>query len=203
MRSAVRERIERAPEGTWFRPSELGGGNSVEQLLSRLARDPQAPIVRAAKGLYFKCGKPDQFFGKRAPSPVEIAVQVARGQGVGPAGPAAAAFLGLTTQVAPRPALTVVGTPPAGVDGVRWEVRKNPLRAQLNYAEVAVVEMLSLFPYGTEADWDEVVRRIEALQAKRTIDLDRISKVVANERRKPQLRRNFDRLVADVSLLAA
>ena len=202
MRSAVRERIEKAPEGTWFRPSELGGGNSVEQLLSRLARDPDGPLVRAAKGLYFKCGTPDQFFGKRAPSPVETAVQVARGQGVGPAGPAAAAFLGLTTQVAPKPALTVVGTPPAGVDGVRWEVRKNPLRAQLNYAEVAVVEMLSLFPYAAEADWDEVVSRIDALRATHKINLDRISKVVANERRKPELRRNLRRLTTDLSLAA-
>lgn len=202
MGSAVRERIEKAPEGTWFRPSELGGGNNVEQLLSRLARDPESPLVRAAKGLYFKCGKPDQFFGKRAPSPVETAVQVARGQGVGPAGPTAAAFLGLTTQVAPKPTLTVVGTPPVGVRGVRWEVRKNPLRAQLNYAEVAVVEMLSLFPYGVEADWEEVVRRAEALRAKRKINLDRIGKVVANERRKPQLRRNLSRLTADLSLAA-
>jgi hypothetical protein len=199
MRSAVRERIDKAPEGTWFRPSELGGGNSVEQLLSRLARDPDGPLVRAAKGLYFKCGQPDEFFGKRAPSPVETAVQVARGQGVGPAGPAAAAFLGLTTQVAPKPALTVVGTPPAGVDGVRWEVRKNPLRAQLNYSEVAVVEMLSLFPSGVEADWDEVVSRIDALRAKRTINLDRISTVIANERRKPDLRRNLQRLTTDLS----
>ena len=202
MRSAARERIEKAPEGTWFRPSELGGGNNVEQLLSRLARDPEGTLVRAAKGLYFKCGKPDQFFGKRAPSPVETAVQVARGQGVGPAGPAAAAFLGLTTQVAPKPTLTVVGTPPVGVVGVRWEVRKNPLRSQLNYAEVAVVEMLSLFPYGVEADWDEVVSRINALRAKRKINLDRISKVVANERRKPELRRNLKRLTADLSLAA-
>ena len=95
-----------------------------------------------------------------------------------------------------------VGTPPAGVDGVRWEVRKNPLRAQLNYAEVAVVEMLSLFPSGVEADWDEVVSRIDALRAKRKINFDRISKVVANERRKPALRRNLERLAAALSLVA-
>lgn len=202
MRSAVRERIERAPEGTWIRPSDLGGGNSVEQALSRLARDPESTLVRAAKGLYFKCGKPDPFFGKRTPPPVDTAVQVARGQGVGPAGPAAAAFLGLTTQVAPKPALTVVGTPPAGVDGVCWEVRKNPLRAQLNFAEVAVVEMLSLFPYGAEADWDEVVSRVSELRSKRKVNLARIGKVVAAERRKPELRRNFERLTADLPVAA-
>jgi hypothetical protein len=85
---------------------------------------------------------------------------------------------------------------------VRWEVRKNPLRAQLNYTEVAVVEMLSLYPYGAEADWDEVVSRIDTLRAKRKINLDRITKVVANERRKPELRRNFERLTADLSRAA-
>jgi hypothetical protein len=202
MRSAIRERIEKAPEGTWFRPADLGGGNAAEQVLSRLARDPDAPVVRAAKGLYFKCGKPDPFFGKRSPSPVETAVQVARGQGVGPAGPAAAAFLGLTTQVAPTAALTVVGTPPTGVPGVRWEVRKNPLRAQLNFAEVAVVEMLSLFPYGAEADWSEMVERIDAVRTQRKINLERIGRVVASERRKPELRANFERLMADVTAAA-
>jgi len=202
MSEPVRKRIDQMPEGSWLRPSDFGGGNRVEQALSRAARDPQGSVVRAAKGLYFKGGEADPYFGKRLPSPVETAVQVARGLGVGPAGPAAAAFLGLTTQVAPTVSLTVVGNPPTGVRGVKWEVRKNPLRAQLNYAEVAVVEMLSLFPHGVEASWDEVVRRIEQLRAKRTISLGRLEEVIANERRKPRLRENFDRLVADLAVAA-
>lgn len=202
MPTAVRDQIEKAPEGTWFRPSDLGGGNSVEQALSRASRDPQGLLVRAAKGLYFKCGEADPFFGKRSPSPVETAVQVARGQGVGPAGPDAAAFLGLTTQVAPIATLTVVGTPPTGVRGVRWEVRKNPTRARLNFAEVAVIEMLSLFPFATEAAWDEVADRVAALRTNRRINLKRLGEVVASERRKPQLRSNFDRLISDLSTTA-
>lgn len=202
MPTAVRDQIDKAPEGTWFRPSDLGGGNSVEQALSRAARDVHGPIVRAAKGLYFKCGEADPFLGKRSPSPVETAVQVARGQGVGPAGPDAAVFLGLTTQVAPTTTLTVVGTPPTGARGVRWVVRKNPMRARLNYAEVAVIEILSLFPFAIEADWDEVADRIAALRTKRKINLKRLGEVVASERRKPQLRANFDRLVSDLSAAA-
>lgn len=196
MASAARMEIEKAPVGTWFRPSDLGGGNSVEQVLSRLARDPNGPVVRAAKGLYFKSGPPTPFFGKRRPSPGETAMQVAKGRGVGPAGVTAAAFLGLTTQVAPRPVLTVVGTPPAGIEGVDWKVRRNPTRAQLNFTEVAVVELLTLYPYGTEADWDGVVTRIDELRQNKKIDLDRLRDVVGFERRKPELRRNFDRLLS-------
>ncbi|MEX1195303.1 MAG: hypothetical protein WED85_09615 [Dehalococcoidia bacterium] len=199
MRSAVREQIDQAPVGTWFRPSELGGGNATEQLLSRLARESAGPVVRAAKGLYFKSGPPDPFFGKRRPSPLQTACQVARGRGVGPAGAAAAAYLGLTTQVAPRPSLTVVGAPPTGVGGVDWQVRNNPVRAQLNFVEVAVIELLSLYPYGVEAEWDEVVARVAELRARRTINLERISEAVDAERRKPALRENLRRLLVDLA----
>lgn len=199
MRSALRERIDKAPEGAWFRPSDLGGDNRAEQLLSRLARDPNGPVMRAAKGLYYKSGPADPFFGKRRPSPLETALQVARGQGVGPAGPSAAGFLGLTTQVAPRPSLTVVGTPPTGVEGVEWQVRKNAARAQLNFAEVGVVELLSIFPYGVEADWSDVVSRVATLRERRKISFERLGKVVGTERRKPRLRENYDRLVAELA----
>ena len=198
MVSAVRERVDKAQVGAWFRPSELGG-NTAEQTLSRLARDPESELVRATKGLYFKSGVPDPFFGKRKPAPIEIAKRVAAGRGVGPAGAFAAAYLGLTTQVAPRPALTVVGTPPAGVDGVDWQVRKNPARAQLNFAEVAVMEVLTLFPYGSEVEWDEVVDRVVELRNRKKVNLRQIQKAVAAERRKPALRRNFDRLLADLA----
>lgn len=198
MVSAVRERVDEAPVGAWFRPSELGG-NAAEQALSRLARDPESALVRAAKGLYYKAAAPDPFFGKHKPAPVEIAKQVADGRGVGPAGAFAAAYLGLTTQVAPRPSLTVVGTPPTGVDGVDWRVRRNPARAQLNFTEVAVVEVLTLFPYGTEVEWGELVDRVGELHSRKRVNLHRIQYVVAKERRKPALRRNFERLLADLT----
>lgn len=196
MVSAVRERVEKAPVGAWFRPSELGDGNAAEQALSRIARDPGSAVVRAAKGLYFKSGPPDPFFGKRKPAPIDVAKRVAADRGVGPAGPSAAAYLGLTTQVAPRPVLTVVGTPPKGVEGVEWQVRKNPARAQLNFTEVAVIELLALFPYGTEAEWDEVVSRVTELRDRKRIRISKLAKAVAAESRKPALRRNFGRLLA-------
>jgi hypothetical protein len=96
--------------------------------------------------------------------------------------------------------LTIVGTPPTGVEGVDWQVRKNnPARAQLNFTEIAILELLSLFPYGTEAAWGDVVDRVGELRSRKKVDLYRIQKAVAEERRKPVLRRNFERLLADLA----
>jgi hypothetical protein len=64
--------------------------------------------------------------------------------------------------------------------------------------EVAVVELLSTFPYGVEADWDGVIDRVRDLQENKKVRLDRIGDVVAMERRKPQLREKFTRLVTDL-----
>lgn len=200
MTSAVRERVSESPVGAWIRPSEFGGGNAVEQALSRLARDPRGPVVRAAKGLYYKSGPADPTFGKRKPTPIEVAAEVARGQGVGPAGVFAAAYLGLTTQVAPRPILSVAGPAPTGVSGVEWQTRNNAARALLDFAEVAVLEVLSIYPNGVEAEWPEVVARVDGLRDAGRIDLDRIRTAVASERRKPELREHLDRLLADLEV---
>ncbi len=200
MANAGREQVMEAPLGAWLRTADLGGGNAAEQLLSRLARDPKGPVVRAAKGLYYKSGPADPVFGKRKPSPVAVAVEVAKGQGVGPAGASAVAYLGLTTQIAPRPVLAVVGAAPTGVSGVEWQTRNNLTRAQLGFADVAVVEVLSLYPYGVETEWSEVVARIADLRDRGMIDLDRIRTAVAWERRKPELRENLERLLADLAV---
>jgi hypothetical protein len=154
--------------------------------------------MRAAQGLYYKSGPADPFFGKRRPAPLDTAAEFVRGRGVGPAGSDAAAFLGLTSQVPPRWRLTVVGSRPADIDGIDWLIRKNPARTTLNMTEVAVLELLSTFPYGVEADWDGVVDRVRELQENKKVRLDRIRDVVAMERRKPELREKFGRLVTDL-----
>lgn len=200
MVSAVRERASESPVGTWIRPIDFGGGNAVEQALSRLARDPSGPVVRAAKGLYYKSGPADPTFGKRKPAPIEVAAEVARGQGVGPAGVFAAAYLGLTTQVAPRPVLSIAGPAPTGVAGVEWQTRNNVARALLDFAEIALLEVLAVYPNGVEAEWPEVVARVDGLREAGTVVLDRIRTVVAAERRKPELRKNLNRLLADLEV---
>lgn len=196
--SDLRSKIEAAPTGSWIRPSELGGGNGAEQALSRMARDPRAPLVRAAQGLYYKSGPPSRFFGKRRPAPLDIAMEVVRGRGVGPAGGDAAAFLGLTSQVPPCWRVAVVGSKPADIDGIEWQVRKNPARTTLNPAEVAVIEVLSAYPSGVEADWSELVDRVRELRAKKRLRINKLDDVVKMERRKPELQENFCRLKADL-----
>lgn len=200
MAGAVRKHIDKAPQGTWFHLSTLGRSNNVEQQFSRLSRDPQGPVIRAAKGLYYKSGPADPFFGKLRPSPVEIALEVARGQGVGPAGTTAVAFLGFTTQVPPRPSLAIVGSAPTGITGVDWQVRRNVARTKLTFAEIAVVELLSIFPVGSEVPWNSIVNRISQLRQSKKVRLDRIQKVVAVERRKPKLQKNFNNLLIDLKI---
>ncbi len=197
MGNAARDWVDAAPVDAHFRPFEFGG-HAATQALLRLARDPKRQMVRAAKGLYVKLPAPDPMLGKQRPSPVEVAKRVAQGRGVGPAGGYAAAQLGLTSQVAPQPTLAIVGRPPTGVDGVRWQTRSNPARAQLGFTEVAVVELLSLVPSAVEAPWEELVATVARLRDRDAVRLDEIERVVAVERRKPALQRNLARLPADL-----
>jgi len=198
----VLKRIELLPERSWVRPADFGGGNAVELTLSRAARDPEGLVVRAAKGLYFKSGPADPVFGKRRPRPVEVAVQVAAGRGVGPAGAAAAAYFGLTTQVPPFAELTVVGKPPTGVSGVRWSVRNNPLRANLNFSETAVLELLTTYPVSVESTWKELTAAVQRKATNGEVDLPKVLNVARKERRKPQLLQNVKQLAADLRVPA-
>lgn len=198
--SSVVQEMELLPERSWVRPADFGGGNAVELTLSRAARDPEGLLVRAAKGLYFKSGPADPVFGKRRPRPIEVAVQVAADRGVGPAGGAAAAYFGLTTQVPPFTELTVVGKPPTGVSGVRWSVRNNPLRANLNFSETAVLELLATYPVSVESTWEELTEAVQRKMTAGEIDLTKVVSVARKERRKPGLRQNVERLAADLSV---
>ncbi len=198
----VLKRMELLPERSWVRPADFGGGNAVELTLSRAARDPEGLVVRAAKGLYFKSGPADPVFGKRRPRPVEVAVQVATDRGVGPAGAAAAAYFGLTTQVPPFTELTVVGKPPTGVSGVRWSVRNNPLRANLNFSETAVLELLTTYPVSVESTWKELTAAVQRKATTGEVDLPKVLNVARKERRKPQLLQNVKQLAADLRVPA-
>jgi len=195
----VREKIKTLPVGTWIRSDMFGGGNATEQCLSRLARDPYSPVVRAAHGLYFLSRPGDSFFGKQYPPPLATAIEYGRGRGVGPSGTSAVSFLGLTSQVPPRWSVCLVGSTPHRLTGVDWEVRNNPLRAVLNEVEIATLEMLTLFPMGVEVEWGEVVEKIEKLISGNQIDLAKLVRVSKAEKRKPGLQINLNQLLEDLS----
>jgi len=194
----IREKVSELPVGTWIRAENFGGGNATEQSLSRLARDPYSPVVRAAHGLYFISRPGDTFFGKQFPPPLAVAFEYGRGRGVGPCGSSAISYLGLTSQVPPKWAVCVVGSLPNGKSGVDWEVRKNPLRALLNEVEVATLEMLNLYPMGVEVEWSDVIAKIRNLVVRNQIDLTKLADVANAEKRKPRLRVNLHQLLNDI-----
>ncbi|MGH2442409.1 MAG: hypothetical protein ACRDFX_04530 [Chloroflexota bacterium] len=177
---SIRTTIEKAPSGTFFHASQLPGPpRAVESELSRLAR--RGLVQRARKGLYWK-GRTSRF-GSTRPDPVAVAFEVAGDRGVGYSGVSASYALGLSMQVPPRPELVVVGPPPSGVKGVTFHSRNNLHRRHLRPAEVALLEVLRLWPYGVEMSEEEFATRIQALAREKAIDLDRVAEAAEHESR--------------------
>ncbi len=174
----IRTTIEKAPPGTFFHASQLPGSpRAVESELSRLAR--RGLVLRAHKGLYWK-GRTSRF-GSTRPDPVAVAFEVARHRGAGYSGVSASHFLGLSTQVPPRPEIAVVGPPPSGVKGVTFHSRRNLDRHDLRPAEVSLLEVLRAWPYGVEVSENEFAARIQALAHKNAIDLDHVAEAAERE----------------------
>ena len=140
-----------------------GSRRAAECELSRLAL--AGDLIRVRKGLYWK--GPMTAVGMPRPRPLEVGLAVA-GQGAGPAGLAAAAFLGVTTQVPAVETVAVAGRAPAPLRAVRFVSRSIERRIRsLKPVEVAVIEVLRDGPNSIEAAWDEfgeTVRRLAAEQ---------------------------------------
>jgi hypothetical protein len=144
----------------------------VDSALSRLASDPDGPIVRVRHGIYWR-KPPTTRFGTGSPDPVAVALKVA-GPGSGYAGLSAANALGLTTQVPRTPTVAVVGRAPKGLVGVNIVCRSNLTRINLRPTEVVVLEALKVYPKHSEVDWSQVHRIITGLVASGDIDADRL-----------------------------
>ena len=139
-RSSVREWVSTQLPRTFFQTKDVPGSQrAVDSALSRMARDPDGPVVRVRNGLYWTKPAPTRF-GTGSPDPVDAAMAVA-GRGAGPAGWSATLALGLSTQVPATPTIAVVGRPPKGIDGVRFVSRSNLDRRDLTPIEVAVRDL--------------------------------------------------------------
>ena len=103
----VRASIESSGERLW-RLADFGGLplTAVAQTLSRLSR--QGVIERLGKGLYYR--PRHTVFGPSRPNPAHLRSLITRGNGVFPAGTAAANLLGFTTQNPSRIELATDGT---------------------------------------------------------------------------------------------
>ena len=178
----VKRRVLRARPGTFLRVSELAehpaSRHAVEHALSRLAAS-DAPIVRAHKGLYFRGN--ESRFGKTRPRPVDVALEVTRDRGSGPAGWTALRTLGVTTQVPSVDEIALLGAPPTGIDGVRFHVRRNPVRLGLTLHEIATLEAVRAWPTHVGGDWGDLRTAIGGLVADGRIRPTRLRKAANSE----------------------
>ena len=115
------------------------------------------------------------------PTVEEVALELG-GPGSGPAGVAAAHWLGLTSQV-PSTYLTAVPVrAPAPWPGVRFTQRPiDRLLHSLTPSEVAVLEVLRAGPAVVETPWEELPEVIARLAASGTVRLDVLDESAATE----------------------
>lgn len=141
------------PEGSFVSVRDVSGARSaVETAFSRLAAS--GDLSRVRKGTYWK-GSPTPW-GMTLPRTEEIALTLG-GPGSGPAGVAAAYWLGLTSQVPSTYLAAVPGRAPAPWRDVRFTQRPvGRLLAELSPSEVAVLEVLRAGPAMVESGWDEL-----------------------------------------------
>ncbi|HEV8053816.1 MAG TPA: DUF6088 family protein [Candidatus Limnocylindrales bacterium] len=193
--ATIKRRVRRARPGTFLRVADLATDHhhrhAVEHALSRLAAS-DAPIVRARKGLYYR-GVSSRF-GKTRPRPMEVALEVTRGAGSGPAGWSALRALGLTTQVPSVDEVAVVGAAPTGVDGVRFHVRRSPDRLHLTFDEIAALEAIRAWPTHGEGDAEALRDAVRGLASEGRIRPERLVK--AAHREPPSVRASLGQLFA-------
>lgn len=158
----VAKYVAKRPARSFIEVSRVEGSRSaVESAFSRLAALEE--IIRIRKGLYWK--------GVRTPvgiSPprVEDAAQAIGGRGSGPAGVAAAQWLGLTSQVPSTYLTAVPKRAPSAWKNVRFTQRSFERRMRdLSPSEVAVIEVLRSGPSVVEARWERLGEVITELTA--------------------------------------
>ena len=149
----VASHVAMLPEGSFVAVRDVSGSRSaVESAFSRLAASGR--LARVRKGTYWKGASTP--LGVSLPRAEEVALALG-GLGSGPAGAAAAHWLGLTSQVPSTYLAAVPGRAPAPWQQVRFTQRPvGRLLAGLSPSEVAVLEVLRTGPAVVEAGWDRL-----------------------------------------------
>ncbi len=183
-----------APIESWLRRRDFAGSDrAVETAMSRIAADGE--LLRIRKGLYWKgC---QTRFGTTRPTPLQTALEIA-GVGSGPAGVAAAAVLGLTTQVPSIVEVAVPGRTPAPITGIQFRSRSYLRREhRLGPIEVAVLEVLRTESVVEESD-AQVVKVLQKLISRGDLRRDVLTKVIHDESAR-SVRRAWDELLPALS----
>ncbi len=181
----IERRIEAAPPGHVFTVEDflaIASPAAVTTALSRLSK--RGTVDRVRRGLYYKPRV--SRFGRGSLSPERVALAAAHGKAPGPAGPSAAAALGLTTQIPLHPTIAVVGTPPTSVPNVRFVERSNIERvtAGLRPSEIALLEVLRDDLKWVEISDTAVRARFGDLVAAGDIDARRVRRAAKREPRR-------------------
>lgn len=176
----VRERVVASRERFWRSEEFAGSRRAVEHALSRLVADDE--LVHVRRGLYWRGRRTS--FGWSRPSPRDVAVAIAGGDGVGPAGWSATNALGIATQVPGVETVAVPSRAPSPVSGVRWVSRaaRWARRAEkLTPVEVALLEALEGFEGYVDIPHEEAVRRLIALVGSGDVRPDRLVRASITE----------------------
>ncbi|MGH8961578.1 MAG: hypothetical protein ACRDWT_10260 [Jatrophihabitantaceae bacterium] len=187
--------LDRIPPGTFVHVDELPGSRgAASSAVSRAHK--RGELVAIRNGLYFKGAKTR--YGMTRPSSEAIAVEVLGTVGVGPTGHSAARALGLTTQIPAEPSVTVAGPVPTSVPGVKLSKRNNMRRRDLNYTEIALLELLrGDWESTVEGGWPALVSAAANAIRDGKVQMAALAEVVAAEH-SPAARANLARLTQDL-----
>ena len=180
--SSVSQQVTRyvatLPEGSFVMVRDVDGARSaVETAFSRLAAS--GCLSRVRRGTYWK-GIPTPW-GMTLPRAEEVALALG-GTGSGPAGVAAAHWLGLTSQVPAVYLAAVPGRAPAPWRHVRFTQRPvGRLLAELSPSEVAVLEVLRAGPATVESGWDELGSVVSRLAEEGKVSLPALHAAAVGE----------------------
>jgi predicted transcriptional regulator of viral defense system len=185
----IERRVAAAPPGHAFTIEDFLGMASpaaVKTALSRLSK--RGTVDRVRRGLYHK--PRISRFGRGSMAPDRIAFAAANGKAPGPAGPSAAAALGLTTQIPPRATIAIVGNRPTSVPDVRFVERSNIERvtAGLRPPEIALLEVVRDDLKWVELSETDVRTRLRELVAAGDIDARRVRRAAKREPRRVALK---------------
>lgn len=181
----IERRVASAPPGHTFTVDEFLGMASptaIKTALSRLSK--RGALDRVRRGLYHKPVL--SRFGRGSMTPDRIALAAAHGKAPGPAGASAAAALGLSTQIPPRPTIAIVGNRPTSVPDVRFVERSNIERvtAGLRPSEIALLEIVRDGFKWVELPELAIRTRVIELVGTGEIDVRRIRRAAKGETRR-------------------
>ena len=192
--STLREWLDLLPGQAFFFTDEIPGWDtSLRTTLSRIAADPEHPVTRVARGFYCKRWHQDwpQEHQIALVDPHLGALHFA-GIGTGPANWQALNMVGWTTQHPVTNDFGCLMRPPRSPWGhTTFVQRNNGRRAEMSWAEVALLEALRVFDKG-DIEWLDAVEAIAngdhfgRLRYDAEVDAERLRWGAVGELRQPR-----------------